>query len=122
VNYRPGDDISSDELEVALSTQLFNDRVAIDGNVGVGTYQNTSNSVVGNVNVDIKINKKGNLRVRGFNRVNDSDVEYNALYTQGVGLYYREDFDSFTELLSKYWKGVSGQNINKTETEEELYD
>ncbi len=122
VNYRPGDDISSDELEVALSTQLFNDRVAIDGNVGVGTYQNTSNSVVGNVNVDIKINKKGNLRVRGFNRVNDSDVEYNALYTQGVGLYYREDFDSFTELLSKYWKGVSGQNINKTETEKELYD
>ena len=104
VNYRPGDEISSNELEVALSTQLFNDRVSIDGNVGVGNYQNNTNNVIGNVNIDVKINKKGNLRVRGFNRANDNNLENNSLYTQGIGLYYREDFNSWAELLRKYWK------------------
>ncbi|MGB0423734.1 MAG: translocation/assembly module TamB domain-containing protein, partial [Flavobacteriales bacterium] len=35
VNYRPGDDISNEELAVALSTQLFNDRLRVSGNFGV---------------------------------------------------------------------------------------
>ena len=104
VNYRPGDEISNDELEVALSTQLFNDRVAVDGNIGLGDYEKTSSNIVGNVNVDVKINKKGTVRIRGFNRVNDNEMESSSLYTQGVGLYYRSDFDSFGELLRKYWK------------------
>ncbi|MGM0649754.1 MAG: translocation/assembly module TamB domain-containing protein, partial [Bacteroidota bacterium] len=41
VNYSPGDEITSQELEVALSTQLLNDRVLINGNVGVGEHENT---------------------------------------------------------------------------------
>ncbi len=110
VNYRPGDNISNDELEVALSTQLFNDRVNIDGNVGVSDYANTNSNVVGNVNVDVKINKKGTVRIRGFNRVNENEIENNSLYTQGVGLYYREDFDTWGELLNKYWKKATFQN------------
>jgi hypothetical protein len=27
-------------------------------------------------------------------------------YTQGLGLFYKEDFDSFGELLRRYWKSV----------------
>ena len=107
VNYRPGDEVSNDEWEVALSTQLFNNRVAVDGNIGVSDYQNTNTNVVGNVNVDVKVNKKGNVRVRGFNRVNENEIENSSLYTQGVGLYYREDFDSFGELLTKYWQKMT---------------
>ncbi|GAI24311.1 unnamed protein product, partial [marine sediment metagenome] len=46
-NYRPGDEITSNEMEVALSTQLLNDRVTINGNVDVRgnqtTQTNTSN-------------------------------------------------------------------------------
>ena len=113
VNYRPGDEISNDELEVALSTQLFNNRVAVDGNIGVGDYQNTNSNVVGNVNVDVKINKKGNIRVRGFNRANENEMENSSLYTQGVGLYFKEDFDSFGELLNKYWKIITFDTDSK---------
>jgi hypothetical protein len=53
VNYRPGDAITNEELEVALSTSILNDRVTIDGNVGVANgaqgqgSQNTSNLVGG---------------------------------------------------------------------------
>ncbi len=113
VNYHPGDEISNNELEVALSTQLFSNRVAIDGNIGVGEYENTNSNIIGNVNIDVKINKKGNVRIRGFNR--DNQLENTSLYTQGVGLYYKEEFDSFGELLNKYWKKTIGTNNNKTQ-------
>ena len=36
VNYRPGDQITSDEVEVALSTQLLDERIIISGNVDMG--------------------------------------------------------------------------------------
>jgi len=114
VNYRPGDDITSKEIELALSTELFNDRVAIDGNVGVGDYKKTNSNVVGNVSINVKVNKKGNVRLRGFNRVNDNELESSSLYTQGVGLYYKEDFDSFKELLHKYWKAGTFQTKKDT--------
>ncbi len=115
INYHPGDEISNNELEVALSTQLFNDRVAIDGNVGVGEYNNTDANVVGSVNVDVKLNKKGNVRIRGFNRANENNLENNSLYTQGVGLYYKEDFDTFGELLRKYWAVFSRKKKKSTQ-------
>ena len=35
-NYRPGNEITPQEVEVALSTQLLNDKVVLNGNVDVG--------------------------------------------------------------------------------------
>ena len=104
VNYHPGDEISKDEVELALSTQIFNDRVIVSGNLGIGEYQtkNSESSVAGDFDVEVKVNKKGNLRLKGFNRVNDNVTYKNSLYTQGVGVYFKEDFSSFDELKKKY--------------------
>ncbi|GAI73195.1 unnamed protein product, partial [marine sediment metagenome] len=91
-NYRPGDEITSNEMEVALSTQLLNDRVTINGNVDVRgnqtTQTNTSN-IAGDFNVDVKINQSGKLRVKAFTRANDKLIYEWAPYTQGIGLFYR---------------------------------
>ena len=109
VKYRPGDEISSDEVEVALSTQILNDRVILNGNVGFGEYQtknSSTNNVAGNFNVEVMVNKSGSLRLKGFNQVNENIAYKNSLYTQGVGLFYKEDFDSFTELKTKYMNAV----------------
>ncbi len=107
VNYRPGDELTHDEVELALSTQIFNDRVTLNGNVGVGGNQATqSSNFVGDFEVDVKINKSGKLMVKGFNRSNTDIVNDTNPYTQGVGLFYKEDFDSFGELLRRYWKSV----------------
>jgi len=106
VNYRPGDQISSQELEVALSTQLFDDRVIIDGNLGVaGNHpaqnQRTSN-IIGDVNVEVKITPEGKFRIKAFNRSNTFDILNNtAPYTQGVGIFYRKEFDSLGELFRR---------------------
>lgn len=109
VNYRPGDELSSQELELALSTQLFDDRVLIDGNFGVAgnqtaaghTTQATS-QIIGDVNVEVKITPDGKLRVKAFNRSNTFDIiNTNSPYTQGVGLFYRREFDNLTELFRR---------------------
>jgi hypothetical protein len=102
INYQPGTELTEDELEVALRTQLFNDRLSIDGNFGVrGTTreQNTSN-VVGDIYVEYKITDDGRFRIKAFNRTNDiSFLEDNAPYTQGVGIFYRKEFETFGDLF-----------------------
>ena len=115
-NYRPGDEITSNEMEVALSTQLLNDRVTINGNVDVrgnqATQTNTSN-IAGDFNVDVKINQSGKLRVKAFTRANDKLIYEWAPYTQGIGLFYREEFNNFQELLQKYWNMVATKKGKK---------
>lgn len=99
VNYQTGDQVTSDELEVALSTQLWDDRITINGNVGVGgkskeeTASENSNSVIGEVEVEVKLNKQGSVRMKVFNQSND-ELDYDkGQYTQGVGFFWRREFD-----------------------------
>ncbi len=107
VNWRPGDEITPDEVELALSTQVFNDRISINGHVDVGGRRTSTSNIVGDVDVDIKLTPSGKLRLKGFTRANDNLIRpYLSPYTQGVGLFYREDFDSFDELLSRYWNRI----------------
>lgn len=116
VNYRPGDEITSDELEVALSTQILNDRVLINGNVGYGQHESMNSDIVGDVEVQVKMNKSGNIRVKGFTRANSqSQMEYDyGPYTQGVGLFYTESFNTLRDLLKRYF--ASGKNKDAIET------
>jgi hypothetical protein len=110
VNYTPGSSISSDEIQVALSTQVLNDRVLIDGSVATSNNsasQNTS-QIVGDVNVEVKITPDGQLRVKAFNRSNSNLDFLNsyAPYTQGVGIFYRKEFDHFGDLFKTQRKIV----------------
>ncbi len=103
VNYRPGDELSPEELELALSTQLFEDRVLIDGNflVGSRTNRNASN-VVGDVNVEFLLTRDGRFRIKAFNKYNDLDITRRETpYTQGVGAFYRREFNGVGDLLRR---------------------
>jgi hypothetical protein len=107
VNYRPGDAITKDELEVALSTQLFNDKLSVEGNIGNNTNSQNPNNLVGDVNVEYKLTEDGKVRVKAFNKSNDnSQTNINGAYTQGVGIFYREEFDTIGELFGRYLKKV----------------
>ncbi|MFO7615997.1 MAG: translocation/assembly module TamB domain-containing protein, partial [Bacteroidales bacterium] len=105
LNYRPGDELTSDEVEVALSTQLLNNRMTINvnGNYDVRPVNASANQLVGDVEVEYKIRPSGKLRVKAFTRANDHLLYEYAPYTQGVGLFFREEFDSFAELFGRYW-------------------
>jgi len=106
VNYRPGNQITNDEVELALSTQLFNDRVTINGNIGNNSALRTnvnsnSNSFVGDADVNVKITNNGKLQLKAYNRANNNLIYETSPYTQGVGLSYREDFNDINELWRK---------------------
>ncbi len=98
VNYRPGDQITSQEVEVALSTQLLNDRIIISGNVDVGGQETNpsrgiSNNpyIMGDFEVEFKVTD--NVSVLAFNRARDELLFETAPYKQGVGVSYREEFN-----------------------------
>ena len=107
VNYQIGNESTSDELDFAVSTQLFDDRVSVTTNLGVGGESNAqganqrTNNVVGEVEVDVKLNKSGSMTLNVYNKANDDELS-EAHYKQGVGLTYRKEFDTFGELWRSF--------------------
>jgi hypothetical protein len=124
VNYRPGDEISTDQLEVALSTQILDERVIIHTNLDVGgsptnaTRQGTSTKdITGEFDVNVKLTNNGKLNLKAYNHSNDDQLYNTSQYTQGVGFIYREDFNSFGELLKRYWTAIFPGDKKRKETE-----
>jgi hypothetical protein len=118
VNYRPGSSnlSNSQELKVALSTQLLNDKVIINGNFDVagapGSASSTSgqasatgtNTITGAFDIEYKINEK--IRFKVFNRSNDNFYIDNGIqYTQGIGILYREEYNKLRDVFKKKPKG-----------------
>lgn len=104
LDYKQGNSINRDEVRLLLSTELLGDRLLIDGNFGTtganqnnSSIQNTSN-LVGEFTIEAKMNEKGTLRIKVFNRSNQYLLVYNGVpYTQGLGLFYRRDFDFLSD-------------------------
>jgi hypothetical protein len=106
INYNPGTQSSADEIELALSTQLLDDRLVIDGNIGVSNANSSSSqktsSLVGDIIIEYKLTPDGRFRVKAFNRSNDISLFNNdSPYTQGVGIFYRKDFNNISDLFRR---------------------
>lgn len=114
LNYRPGSQNNGDAVDLALSKQLFNNKVSIDGNFGVnnntaGTHRNSSGII--DVNIEYKLTDDGRYRLKGFNRSNDTKqiTTMGGPYTQGIGVFYREEFETWNQLLKKYLEKMKKQ-------------
>jgi len=109
VVYRPGSSTlpNSQELQVALSTQLLNDRVTINGNFDVAGNQSagrigtsSTNTITGAFDIEYKISER--LRFKFFNRSNDNLYINNGVqYTQGISIFYKQDFNRLRDLFVK---------------------
>ncbi len=99
--YRPDSkDINSQEVQVALSTQLLNDKVMINGNFGVGDPSiYYGKSIAGDFDLEYKITEK--IRFKVFNRFNNIYTGRGTPYTQGLGIFYKQDFNKFSDLFKK---------------------
>jgi len=101
-DYRPGDEVSNEEISLALSTELFSDRLSLSGNFGVSNgnaaNQNPS-SIIGDLKLEYKITEDGKIRMVVFNESNEYDLTNTnqSAYTQGVGVLYKEEFDTLEE-------------------------
>ena len=109
INYLVGNEISNEEFALALSTQLFSDKLLLSGNFGMSQNRvNPQNStLIGDVMVEYIIDSLGIWRVKAFNQSNAFDPTriYQGDYTQGVGLSYQKSFNSADEL--KLWYSIS---------------
>ena len=84
------------------------------GSRGAGAATNANGQWVGDVNVEYKVTPDGKVRLRAFNRSNDNSLLIeNSPYTQGVGVFYREDFETGAELLARYKKVLKTDNPNR---------
>jgi len=111
VKYRQGDQLTQSQLEVGLGTKLFNERLSIETNVtyvGNSPTSVTTNSrqLTGDVVLEYKVLHDGNFWLKAFNLSNTFDVSSNSLYTQGLALFYRKEFEHFRDIWRKKKKNV----------------
>ncbi|MCC8358705.1 translocation/assembly module TamB domain-containing protein [Salinimicrobium sediminilitoris] len=124
LNYEQGsrtpEQSMADRFGVTLSTQI-SERVLINGQVGVPVGGVTETVIVGNLEIEFLLNEEGNLRAKIFNRENNIQYLGEELgFTQGIGLSYQVDFDTFKELLRKVVdREISSSAIKEEEEEEE---
>ncbi len=109
---------SAGRVGITLSTQITN-RVLINGKVGVPTGGISESVIVGDVEIDFLLSENGALRAKVFNR--QTDIQFigeTEGYTQGAGLSYAVDFNSFRELIRKIFKGKSEEAFKALEEQQ----
>ena len=101
-NYQPTE-TGRDIFDVAVSTQLFNNRVSINGNIGNRQYISSSNSdIVGDLDIEIKLNREGQVRLTLFSHSADQYSNYlDQSQRNGAGIVYQEDFNNLRDLWRK---------------------
>ena len=98
LNIRPGyNAISPQEAQLALSTQLLNNKIVLNGNFdvrGSGYTTSNTNQMTGDFDAELKLTER--LRFKVFNRFNDTYTTGLTPYTQGVGIFYKQDLTGFS--------------------------
>ena len=90
-------------FDVAVSTQLFNNRVIVNGAVGNKQMIGSSTSeITGDIDVEIKLSKNGNLRTTIFSHSADQFSSYlDNSQRNGAGITYQMEFNSFMQLFNE---------------------
>ena len=94
---------TENRIGVTVSTKI-NDRVLINGKLGLPVGGGVNETVVsGDIEIQILLNEEGNLSAKIFNRENEIQqfIAEKQGYTQGVGLSYEVNFNTFKELINK---------------------
>lgn len=99
-NYRPGDKVlNSQELGVSLSTQLLDNKVLVNVR-GTSTTASNTSQISGDFDAQLRLTDK--IRFKVFNRYNNFySGSGREGYTQGIGLFYNQDFDKLSDLFKK---------------------
>ncbi|GEP51795.1 DUF490 domain-containing protein [Flavobacterium noncentrifugens] len=95
---------SDGRFGVTVSSKV-SERITINGKLGVPVGGINESAVVGDVEVQYRVNEDGTMNLRVFNRENDINYIGEGIgYTQGIGISYEVDFDTFTELINRVFK------------------
>lgn len=111
---RNADVQTENRIGVTVSTQI-SDRILFNGRVGVPVGGASETVVAGDFEIQLLLNEEGTLSAKFFNRENEIQEFFAQRqgYTQGAGLSYEVDFNSFKELFRRV--------VGKTETQEDRF-
>ena len=123
LKYQPTDQ-GTDIFDVAVSTQLFNNRVVVNGNIGNKQYEGggVQNDVVGDLDIEIKINRPGTIRLNIFSHSADQYSNFlDNTQRNGGGITLQTEFNSFRQLLKNIFSNKKKrQEARMTEMQESL--
>ena len=103
----------------AIVSSKVNERITINGKIGVPFGGVNESSIVGDIDVKYRINDDGSFNLHFFNKENDINyIGQDIGYTQGVGISYEVDFDTFRELVDKMFKSKKLAKLNNEEINE----
>lgn len=96
----------TDLYDVSVSTELFDNRVEVRGSFGNRQYSTSTNpngDMVGDLDIDVKLDRPGELRLNLFSHSADEYTSY-LDYSQrnGVGITYQKEFNKWGD----FWKGL----------------
>ncbi len=108
INYTPNDQLTNEEIEVSLSTQLFDDRLTIEGNFGVirGSKSDASNAnnIVGDVDLTWRLSKRWSFKAYNHTNIKNNYYYYSfenySDFTQGIGISFSQSFDNLREVFT----------------------
>ena len=108
----------NDLFDVAISTQLFNDRVIVNGSVGNRPYSasgtNTS-EVAGDLDIAVKLNKTGSVRATFFSHSTDQYTNYlDTSQRNGAGFSYQKEFTTLCSLIRGMFLGQDWHSSAET--------
>ena len=97
----------TDIFDVALSTALFNNRVVVNGTIGNRQYNSTSSGseVVGDLDIDVKLDRPGALRLNLFSHSADQYTNYlDNSQRNGIGITYQKEYDRIGEFIRNIFR------------------
>ena len=105
LNYQQNES-GNDLFDVALSTQLFNNRVIVNGTIGNRRlYGTATEEVTGDLDIDIKLDKPGTVRLNLFSHSADQYTSYlDNSQRNGVGIAYQREFNSLRQFFRDLFK------------------
>ncbi len=95
--------LSDVEMDVNVSTRLFDDRLTVNSNIGyknTSTSTNDNNNFTGDFDIQLKLTKSGNVVLKVYDVTNNKYFD-TAKRTQGVGIMYRKEARTFKSLFRK---------------------
>ena len=124
LNYQPNEK-GNDIFDVAVSTQLFNNRVVVNGSVGNKQYTSGSGTqdVVGDLDIEIKLDRSGSFRLNLFSHSADSYTNYlDNSQRNGVGFSYQTEFNSLKQFFRNMFMSKAKRQAAKQAEEQAMID
>lgn len=125
--YRPQSDLTSEEVTFDVGADIIANKLSVEvgGNYDVGqrgAYQVTNNPLSVDGYLTWVLNKSGSLKVKGFTRTIDRFDESQGLQDNGVGVYYRQEFQSLRDLRERYRRWREAVRLRRAARQEKRFE